>query len=103
VVGTLFPQPRVLCDGQAVLLDHITGAGWRLALQVDMPSPAKSHGLTIIRVDDGLKEAEGVLQDWMHRHECAAVLVRPDHCVFGAANDAAQLDSLLKEWRARLT
>lgn len=103
VVGTLFPQPRVLRDGQAVLLDHITGAGWRLALQVDMPSPAKSHGLTIIRVDDGLKEAEGVLQDWMHRHECAAVLVRPDHCVFGAANDAAQLDSLLKEWRARLT
>lgn len=103
VVGTLFPQPRVLRDGQAVLLDHIAGTGWRLALQADVPSPAENHGLTVIRVDDGLKETEGVLRDWMHRHQCAAVLVRPDHCVFGAAKDAAQLDSLLNEWRARLT
>jgi 3-(3-hydroxy-phenyl)propionate hydroxylase len=103
VVGTLFPQPRVLRNGQAVLLDEVTGTGWRLALQADIPAPAGCDGLTLIRVDGELKETEGVLQGWMQRHQCAAVLVRPDHCVFGAAMDATQLDALLNEWRARLT
>ncbi|MDZ4129424.1 MAG: FAD-dependent monooxygenase, partial [Hydrogenophaga sp.] len=103
VVGTLFPQPRVLRDGQALLLDEVTGTGWRLALQADIPAPAECDGLTLIRVDGDLSETEGVLLDWMQRHRCAAVLVRPDHCVFGAAADAPQLDTLMNEWRARLT
>jgi 3-(3-hydroxy-phenyl)propionate hydroxylase len=102
VVGTLFPQPRVLHNGQAVLLDEVTGTGWRLALQAGIPSPVEHNGLTLIRVDGDFQETEGVLQDWMQRHRCAAVLVRPDHCVFGAAADASQLDTLMNEWRRRL-
>jgi len=101
-IGTPFPQPRVSRDGRAVLLDDITGTGWRLALQRDVPAPAEHNGLTLIRVDDDLKETEGVLAAWMQTHPCAAVLVRPDHCVFGVATEALQLDALLAEWRARL-
>jgi 3-(3-hydroxy-phenyl)propionate hydroxylase len=103
VVGTLFPQPRVLHNGQAVLLDEVTGTGWRLALQAGIPSPVGHNGLTLICVDGDFQETEGVLQDWMQLHRCAAVLVRPDHCVFGAAADASQLGTLMNEWRARLT
>jgi 3-(3-hydroxy-phenyl)propionate hydroxylase len=50
--------------------------------------------------DDGsdveyLTETDTLFADWMARHGCAAVVVRPDRYVFGTANDAAQLNRLI--------
>ncbi|WP_367325065.1 hypothetical protein [Streptomyces sp. HUAS ZL42] len=43
---------------------------------------------------DECREEHGVLDAWMRGRSCAALLTRPDHCVFGgvdAASDAGLL------------
>ena len=67
----------------------------RLARLSDHHSVALGEG--------GLAEADGVVANWMERHDCAAALVRPDHYVFGVAADATQLEALMREWIDRLT
>jgi len=42
-----------------------------------------------------LPEADTLFADWMQQLDCAAVVVRPDRYVFGAARDAAQLNRLV--------
>ncbi|NLS01275.1 bifunctional 3-(3-hydroxy-phenyl)propionate/3-hydroxycinnamic acid hydroxylase [Rhizobium sp. P38BS-XIX] len=115
VKGTLFPQPLARReDGSAQLLDKMTGNGWRLFLDgrravngQGVPSelglvvktlvaPAVSGGL------DTFEEMEGVLAAWFDRHGVEAVLVRPDHYVFGAARTQFELDQQLSELRDRL-
>lgn len=100
--GSLFPQPRLLHGGSPVLLDHVSGSGWRLVLSGQTAAPAQAEKLTVLRLGHDVIEADGVLANWMHRHECTAVLVRPDHYVFGVAADAGQLTALLGEWAHRL-
>ena len=41
--------------------------------------------------------AQGVLADWFARHTCSAAIVRPDHYVYGVAQDEAALDRMQKE------
>jgi 3-(3-hydroxy-phenyl)propionate hydroxylase len=100
--GSLFPQPWLRRNGSPVLMDHVMGTGWRLALAADAPVPPPIAGLTVMRLDDELVEVDGVLANWMCRHECVAALVRPDHYVFGVARDAAQVIALADEWARRL-
>ncbi|WP_375195884.1 bifunctional 3-(3-hydroxy-phenyl)propionate/3-hydroxycinnamic acid hydroxylase [Sphingobium sp.] len=71
--GERFIQPRV--DGR--LLDDVTGGGWRLFTR----EPIDSDGVTIVLLDqlaDG-----GAIGDWLEARQADAVLVRPDHYVFG--------------------
>jgi 3-(3-hydroxy-phenyl)propionate hydroxylase len=42
-----------------------------------------------------VEETDTLFADWMSQMGCAAVVVRPDRCVFGAAADAAQLNRLV--------
>ena len=47
-------------------------------------------GLTVVQWGRaGFVETEGVLQRWFERHDCQAALVRPDHYVYGTAQDAS--------------
>jgi 3-(3-hydroxy-phenyl)propionate hydroxylase len=107
--GTLFPQARMR-SGE--LMDDRLGQGWRLVM-VDTPSVAgdtltiadiglcvtdrEAELTTVLIGEANLQEAEGVLADWMRRHQCRVALVRPDHYVFGTANTRQQLDGLLNE------
>jgi 3-(3-hydroxy-phenyl)propionate hydroxylase len=101
--GSIFPQPWLLREGRRVRLDDIAGTGWRLVLTPAIAAP-EADGLTVLTVGgDALVECDGVVAGWMRRHECAAALVRPDHCVFGVARDAAGLEALLRERAGRLT
>jgi 3-(3-hydroxy-phenyl)propionate hydroxylase len=100
--GTLFPQPWLLKKGKKVRMDHAAGTGWRLVIKdaslkaaLDAEAPAGLSVLTLGTPD--CTEAEGVLAGWFEKQQCAAALVRPDHYVYGVANDAAQLRSLLQE------
>ena len=42
------------------------------------------------------------LPDWFEKHKCSAALVRPDHYVYGVAEDEAALDRMLADVSKRL-
>jgi 3-(3-hydroxy-phenyl)propionate hydroxylase len=102
--GTLFPQPWILRPEGRVRLDHLAGTDWRLVLAADACSTvrararrhADNNALSLVDMaDTAWHEADGVVADWMARHECQAALVRPDHYIFGVAADAAGMDGLV--------
>ena len=80
--GERFIQP-VLADGRK--LDDATGQGWRLFVDGTAPTAAGVTVVDIATIDDG-----GALRTWLAARNAAAVLVRPDHYVFGTG-DAATL------------
>ena len=41
--------------------------------------------------------AEGVVAEWFRNNNCTAAIVRPDHYVYGVAQDEPALDRMLKE------
>ena len=95
--GRLFPQPR-LTGGR--LMDQQLGHGWRLVGDGHLPLPTAT-GLAMLDLGQ-TPETEGVAAAWMARNGCHAALLRPDHYVYGTAQDGASLDALLAEQRAAL-
>lgn len=111
--GTLFPQPSIRKNGSSILLDHLTGAGWRLVMDgrsalnaQSFADAARGIGLTVVSIvpsgaagigPDTVVEEDGVMSAWFDRYGAAAALVRPDHYVFGAARDASELSKQLGE------
>lgn len=81
--GERFIQP-VLADGKK--LDDLTGQGWRLFVREE-GAGGQAHGITRV-VAAGLPDG-GVLLDWLDARGVDAVLVRPDHYVFGTAKGSA--------------
>jgi 3-(3-hydroxy-phenyl)propionate hydroxylase len=86
--GERFIQPRV----GGALLDDVTGGGWRLFTR----SAAEGGDVTVIDVAtlaDG-----GAVADWLAARNADAVLVRPDHYVFGTGRPTdliARRDALI--------
>ena len=114
--GSIFPQPWILRGEQQVLLDCVTGYGWRLVLGAgfggDPLELAKDlegvagcasalHLATVMMADtpqpDALCEADGVVAAWFKRNHCAAALVRPDHYVYGVASTHSQILELVQD------
>jgi 3-(3-hydroxy-phenyl)propionate hydroxylase len=118
--GTLFPQPWIRTEVGRRLLDCATGTGWRLVLDArnapdltaDTKADLTSLGMRVIRVrskdaadqavHDPVAEEDGVLESWFDRHGCRAAIVRPDHYVFGVANDASALGKMISGLVTRL-
>lgn len=113
--GTLFPQPRIVSGHEARLLDQVTGPGLRVFIDGRSDTSALAAlcaaypdlpAATIVPAGAGqpgtLEEIDGVMAGWFDRHGVAAAIVRPDHYVFGAARNAAELDRLLREVSSRL-
>ena len=118
--GTLFPQPWIRTATGRRLLDTATGTGWRLVLDErnapDLTADVRANltriGMRLIRVrsadaagqagHDIVAEEDGVLAAWFDRHGCRAAIVRPDHYVFGVANDKSALGKMLSELATRL-
>ncbi|WP_248796463.1 bifunctional 3-(3-hydroxy-phenyl)propionate/3-hydroxycinnamic acid hydroxylase [Pseudomonas sp. MWU13-2105] len=103
--GCLFVQPRL--HGQNLrdtsLMDELYGYGWRLVMDARLQNPVELAGLTLVKPDaDQCTDAEGVLTQWMEHYQCHAVLVRPDHYVFGTAETDSELHDLLSQWRTAL-
>jgi 3-(3-hydroxy-phenyl)propionate hydroxylase len=111
--GTLFPQPRVHGPTGPALLDELAGAGWRivtdlrtaqlppgllalaerLGMLISIPSDTAgfSSGPHRMQAD----ELDGVLARWFAKHGCRAAVVRPDHYVYGVADDGQELYDLV--------
>ncbi|RST30646.1 bifunctional 3-(3-hydroxy-phenyl)propionate/3-hydroxycinnamic acid hydroxylase [Sphingomonas ginkgonis] len=86
--GERFIQPRL---GDGTLLDDATGEGWRLFVRGDS---AVRPGAGIRLVDVDKLDDGGALDRWLGERAVAAVLVRPDHYVFGSGEAAALLGLL---------
>ena len=118
--GTLFPQPWIRTATGRRLLDTASGTGWRLVLDarnaLDLTADAGANltriGMRLIRVRSAdatgqagpeiVAEEDGILAAWFDNHGCRAAIVRPDHYVFGVANDESALGKMLSELAIRL-
>ena len=114
--GSIFPQPRIVQGEQKLLLDRLTGYGWRLVLgggftgdplqlEKDLAGVAgRADELKLVTVKiastpkaSWLCEADGVVAGWFKHHACVAALVRPDHYVFGTAVAMPEIQKLVHE------
>ena len=111
--GAIFPQPRIAQNSGPVLLDALTGVGWRLvvnggsgvpaaSLPKDGGGPLKLRTLSVGETPqpDSLQELDGVLASWFRQHGGVAALVRPDHYVYGLAPDPGAIKALVEEAQA---
>lgn len=96
--GERFVQPWVEKDGTPVLLDAITGQGWRLfAIDADAAAQARAACAPLVALDVNVFDSaafadDGTLAGWFASRGVRFVLVRPDAYVFGtAATDVAAL------------
>jgi 3-(3-hydroxy-phenyl)propionate hydroxylase len=100
--GERFIQPRAATpDGEATLLDEVTGGGWVQIATAELSSAAKAAvstaGLKTFVLGQDLLDSEGSLADWLRERDGQAVIVRPDFYVFGVAGNPDDLLRLLED------
>jgi 3-(3-hydroxy-phenyl)propionate hydroxylase len=108
--GTLFPQPWLLtANGERRRMDDVIGTGWRVVLAAHtgqkMQRVAASNKLAARVMQLGtpeMAEADGFLSQWLADNHTLAVIVRPDHYIYGACQTAAELSEQLSELNALL-
>lgn len=109
--GTLAPQFPVRCRGTEVLLDDAVGDGAVLLVAgerttVADPCPLDPDGIRVVTIaadgDPDLDDVTGAWTQWFQNHCLAAVLVRPDHYIFGAAPDPAMIPALIDQYHSRI-
>jgi 3-(3-hydroxy-phenyl)propionate hydroxylase len=81
--GERFIQP-LLGDGGK--LDDLTGGGWRLCVR---DGTIAGDARWVTRVESGDLSDAGAVLRWLDARQVDAVLVRPDHYVFGTASGSA--------------
>lgn len=92
--GVLFPQPWVWADGAWRRMDRVTGGGWRIFLLSQAPPVAGGWRIGPPGSTAELVERDGVAADWFARFGVFGAVVRPDHYVFGVADDPSSLAAL---------
>jgi 3-(3-hydroxy-phenyl)propionate hydroxylase len=99
--GERFVQPWVAWDGTQILLDELTGQGWRLfgadadAAAQARPASATLAALKIAVFDAATFADDGTLAAWFETRGVRFVLVRPDAYVFGTA--VADVGGLIRQ------
>lgn len=107
--GTLFPQPWLRQGTGFMLMDALHGAGWRLAIDgrgalrpsVQTMTDAQRIGIKLVAIAPG-DERDGVVAGWFDANHCQAAVVRPDHYVYGVAEDSASLTLLTQKLSRQL-
>ena len=107
--GHLALQARIRdADGEAQLLDDITGPGFNLLVRAPArldPEALKDETREGPEVSlftlDRESDVDGAYWAWFDKQHCDAVLVRPDHIVFGARKGPEAARRLLSELRDR--
>jgi 3-(3-hydroxy-phenyl)propionate hydroxylase len=107
--GRLFPQPRILHDGNSMLMDDVAGCGWRVVLGEGALAwrPRASTSMTVARIasaprSGAWQETDGVLAGWFDRHAGHAAIVRPDHYVYAVAGSEDDLNAELDGLERRM-
>ncbi|MTD58421.1 bifunctional 3-(3-hydroxy-phenyl)propionate/3-hydroxycinnamic acid hydroxylase [Amycolatopsis pithecellobii] len=101
VAGTLSQQPRTP-DGE--LLDDVVGYRFALVATPEALAAASAATTELCAVLDvrTVEAAPGAVADWLSGLGVAAVLVRPDRYLFGAAAGPAEMDALVVRLGAAL-
>ncbi|MCZ1002357.1 bifunctional 3-(3-hydroxy-phenyl)propionate/3-hydroxycinnamic acid hydroxylase [Streptomyces mirabilis] len=119
--GDILPQPTVTDSrGRTGLLDEYTGSTFRLVIRHGTDAAAAESAVCAHRAGGGFpirvvrlvaetpagqdeyREEEQLLDAWMRRHSCGAVLARPDHYVFGGVHSTSDTGLLLAAAREQL-
>jgi 3-(3-hydroxy-phenyl)propionate hydroxylase len=112
--GKPCPQPWIVGASSRRRLDDVLRHGFNILTTADFPAPlellekATKLGIGIHPIaSEGsnpalLREEHTVFLDWLRALDAGAVLVRPDHVVFGTADHPVQLQSLLDQWQTIL-
>jgi len=111
--GTLLPQHPVIYCGSTELLDDATGPGAVLFVHrtaAEIPAGVRAvlqhAGVQIVTLgsegDPDLVDGAGHWAEWFARNDIAAVLVRPDHYVFGAVGSFADIPSLAYQYADKI-
>jgi 3-(3-hydroxy-phenyl)propionate hydroxylase len=112
--GEPCPQPWVVGPGGRMRLDDLLPRGFNLLFAGEIDAPpallrqAEEMGVAVHRIAQSpseraaLTEEDRLLANWLSAKGACAVLVRPDHMVFGTAADMRDAEGLLGELRSRL-
>jgi len=89
--GQLFPQPRIASAEGTVLLDRLSGHGWRLMVdgRTGLNAPDLNDGeiKTVILGGSGLSDTDHIAARWFDEHGWQIAIVRPDHYVYCGLED----------------
>lgn len=110
--GELSPHGTVRLGRRTARFDSFVRPGFVLVTTEDLGpvSPEAQQvldALAVTRVevaprvtarDDQVADTQGMILPWMETQGIAAMLVRPDHFVFGGAKDATALETLIAEF-----
>jgi 3-(3-hydroxy-phenyl)propionate hydroxylase len=118
--GKVFPQPFVRLGTDWVRLDNLTESKAILVLK-EAPNASVMAALAPLRhaadlllatIDFrggkgtigllSIEERESILSNWFDAYNCAAVLVRPDHYVYGTTDKPSEADALIGSYAKAL-
>lgn len=122
LAGTLFPQPRASAGDTQALLDDLTGARVRIVVrgaldagmrQAFLDALAPLDGVLVQLVEDSqatcatgpalaVVDTSALIASWLAELGQQVAIVRPDHYVYGAAEDGARGLALLRSFAASL-
>jgi 3-(3-hydroxy-phenyl)propionate hydroxylase/flavoprotein hydroxylase len=113
--GTLVPQGRVGDGERSGRFDEVLGHGFTVLVDARDGAPgtgaaaeaAAELGARVWHIGerattDAVADLDGVYGAWFDETGCAAVIVRPDHYVYGTADSASGLANLIDRLRAAL-
>ena len=117
LAGSLFVQPTIKCGGGRTRLDDLLAPGFVMAAATAEPMTWLSPESRRIWADLGgeevivaaaaaneaaggsgvLREEGSLFSDWLRANDVSVVVVRPDRYVFGGADNADQLNDLIRQ------
>ncbi|CAE7601874.1 tsdB [Symbiodinium pilosum] len=91
--GGYFPQPYNV-ENPSEKLDDVLGRGPWLVSREKIDASLDTNGLRVaVLSDPDLAPYAAVLETWLSEHDSNAVLVRPDHYVYGAGDARALVEA----------
>jgi 2-polyprenyl-6-methoxyphenol hydroxylase-like FAD-dependent oxidoreductase len=118
--GKVFPQPFVKSGTDWVRLDDLTESKAILVLKeaphisvlTGLAALASAADLLLATIDFrggksevgllSIEERESILSNWFDAYDCAAVLVRPDHYVYGTTDKPSEAEALVESYAKAL-
>ena len=116
LVGTFFPQREVSWNGESGWIDDVVGTGFRVvtwnvepsgmldAAQIEFLSSIGARNVVLCSTAMGERvvDTSGYYERWFAEGGFDVLIVRPDHYIFGVAEDRAAVGPLVDTLRAQL-